>query len=76
MVRTEKEAKNRVEELSEVFSGTKPLTTVEKNENLSQWLKTKATQIDSLDFQKLNFSGRKAIELIRALNDMLGMTQF
>jgi hypothetical protein len=67
-----KEAKERIEELAEVFSGNKPLTSVERNENLSQWLKTKATQIDSLDFQKLNFSGRKIIELIRALNDMLG----
>jgi len=67
-----KEAKERIEELADVFSGNKPLTSVERNENLRQWLRTKSTQIDALDFQKLNFSGRKIIELIRAFNDMLG----
>lgn len=32
-----KEAKERTQELSEVFSGTKPLTRIAKNENLEKW---------------------------------------
>ena len=31
------EAKERTQELSEVFSGTKPLTRIAKNENLEKW---------------------------------------
>ena len=45
-------------------------------DNLCRWLETKATQIDALDFEKLTFSGRKIVELIRAFNEMLGEVQF
>ncbi|CAL8094255.1 unnamed protein product [Orchesella dallaii] len=67
----QQEAKERVTELSEVFSGNKPLTRIEKNDNLCRWLETKSAQIGSLNFDEMQFSGRKIIELIRAFEEML-----
>ncbi|ODN03655.1 WASH complex subunit strumpellin, partial [Orchesella cincta] len=67
----QQEAKERVTELSEVFSGNKPLTRIEKNDNLCRWLETKSSQIGSLNFDEMQFSGRKIIELIRAFEQML-----
>lgn len=45
-------------------------------ENLCRWLETKTNQIGSLNFDEMQFSGRKIIELIRAFEEMLGKLQF
>ncbi|OXA51094.1 WASH complex subunit strumpellin [Folsomia candida] len=65
------EANERIKELSEVFSGTKPLSRIERNDNLHRWLDTKAGQVDSLNFDEIKVSGRKLVELIRAFDEML-----
>eukprot|EP00111_Clytia_hemisphaerica_P004569 TCONS_00013127-protein len=65
-----KECIERMDELSEVFSGTKPLTRVEKNENLMAWFKEMSKQIDSLDYEDATSAGRKMIQLIQALEEV------
>jgi WASH complex subunit strumpellin len=65
-----KESFERITELAEVFSGTKPLTRVEKNANLQQWLTEMAKQIDALVFEDINVSSRKIIQLIQALEEV------
>ena len=65
-----KESYERISELAEVFSGTKPLTRIEKNSNLQQWLVEMAKQIDALVFEEPNVSGRKIIQLIQALEEV------
>lgn len=65
-----KEGRERMEELSEVFSGTKPLTRVEKNENLQAWFGEMAKQIGSLSFEDSTSAGRKIVQLIQALEEV------
>ncbi|KAJ8919831.1 hypothetical protein NQ315_006360 [Exocentrus adspersus] len=56
-------------ELSEVFSGTKPLTRVPKNENLHLWFLEISQQVQSL-VQGDTGSSRKIIQLIQALEEV------
>ncbi|XP_047143782.1 WASH complex subunit 5 isoform X1 [Hydra vulgaris] len=65
-----KECVDRMDELSEVFSGTKPLTRIEKNENLMAWFKEMSKQIGSLDYDDSTSAGRKMIQLIQALEEV------
>ncbi|XP_076462616.1 WASH complex subunit 5-like [Babylonia areolata] len=65
-----KEGKERMEELSEVFSGTKPLTRVEKNENLQHWFLEMSKQIGSLNYEDSTSAGRKIVQLIQALEEV------
>ncbi|XP_074640557.1 WASH complex subunit 5-like isoform X2 [Tubulanus polymorphus] len=62
-----KEGSERMQELSEVFSGTKPLTRVEKNDNLQAWFGDMNKQIDSLAYDDSTSVGRKIVQLIQAL---------
>lgn len=64
-----KEGAERMAELSEVFSGTKPLTRIEKNENLKTWFADISKQILSLN-QETQSSARKIIPLIQALEEV------
>lgn len=64
-----KEGADRMNELSEVFSGTKPLTRIEKNESLQAWFNDIAKQIMSLN-QENNASARKIVQLIQALEEV------
>uniref|UniRef100_T1IW38 WASH complex subunit strumpellin n=1 Tax=Strigamia maritima TaxID=126957 RepID=T1IW38_STRMM len=66
----QKEASERIKELADVFSGTKPLTRVEKNENLQSWFGEIAKQIDLLSSNDTTASGRKIIQLIQALEEV------
>lgn len=66
----QKEASQRIIELSEVFSGVKPLPRVAINESLCNWFKAKAKQIDSLKYDDLTVATKKIIRLIQALEDV------
>ncbi|KAL0270980.1 UNVERIFIED_CONTAM: hypothetical protein PYX00_008233 [Menopon gallinae] len=61
---------DRMNELSDVFSGNKPLTRIEKNEKLQAWFKEIGKQIDSLNHEETTASGRKVVQLIRALEEV------
>ncbi|XP_064486870.1 WASH complex subunit 5-like isoform X2 [Ornithodoros turicata] len=65
-----KESVERLMELSEVYSGTKPLTRVEKNANLQAWFSEMSKQIDSLSFEDMTATGRKIVQLIQALEEV------
>ncbi|XP_052274369.1 WASH complex subunit 5-like isoform X2 [Dreissena polymorpha] len=65
-----KEGSERIQELSDVFSGTKPLTRVEKNENLQAWFAEMAKQINSLNYDDSTSAGRKIVQLIQALEEV------
>jgi WASH complex subunit strumpellin len=56
-------------ELSEVFSGTKPLTRIQKNENLQQWFLEISKQVETLN-QDDGASSRKIVQLIQALEEV------
>ncbi|PSN50014.1 WASH complex subunit 5 [Blattella germanica] len=65
-----KEGAERMMELSEVFSGTKPLSRIEKNENLQAWFADISKQINSLNHEDATASGRKIVQLIEALQEV------
>lgn len=65
-----KEGSERMAELGEVFSGTKPLTRVEKNDNLQAWFTEMAKQISSLNYEDSTSAGRKIVQLIQALEEV------
>ncbi|RUS78371.1 hypothetical protein EGW08_013864 [Elysia chlorotica] len=65
-----KEGSERMHELSEVYSGTKPLTRVEKNENLQAWFAEMSKQISSLSYDDSTSAGRKIVQLIQALEEV------
>lgn len=62
-----KETSERMEELSEYFSGEKPLTRVERNEDLMTWFKDLAEKVNSLDYIDHVKTGRRIKRLIEAL---------
>lgn len=61
-----REGSERMKELSEVFSGTKPLTRIEKNASLQAWFNDIANEITSLT----SSSARKIVQLIQALEEV------
>ncbi|XP_077991105.1 WASH complex subunit 5-like [Glandiceps talaboti] len=65
-----KEGSERLQELSEVYSGSKPLTRVEKNENLQAWFAEMSKQISSLNYDDSTSAGRKIVQLIQALEEV------
>ncbi|XP_065890140.1 WASH complex subunit 5-like [Dysidea avara] len=65
-----KEGTERMVELGEVFSGTKPLTRVEKNEHLQAWFTEMSSQIESLNYDDSTGAGRKISQLIQALEEV------
>ncbi|XP_059147627.1 WASH complex subunit 5-like isoform X2 [Physella acuta] len=65
-----KEGAERMQELSEVYSGTKPLTRVEKNDNLQAWFAEMSKQINSLGYDDSTSAGRKIVQLIQALEEV------
>ncbi|KAG8184568.1 hypothetical protein JTE90_007684 [Oedothorax gibbosus] len=64
------ESVERMNELGDVFSGTKPLTRVEKNEKLQAWFQDMAKQIESLNYDDATATGRKIVQLIQALEEV------
>ncbi|XP_014669948.1 PREDICTED: WASH complex subunit strumpellin-like [Priapulus caudatus] len=65
-----KESTERMTELTEVFSGAKPLTRVEKNDSLQAWFTEMAKQIGSLNYDDSTSAGRKIVQLIQALEEV------
>ncbi|UYV65164.1 KIAA0196 [Cordylochernes scorpioides] len=65
-----KESYERMAELAEVFSGTKPLTRVDKNEQLQAWFREMTKQIEALSFTEPVATGRKVVHLIQALEEV------
>ena len=65
------EAKERTQELSEVFSGTKPLTRIAKNENLEKWFLLISTKIDALNYESTGTTstGRDITQLVNAIQE-------
>ncbi|XP_033124935.1 WASH complex subunit 5-like [Anneissia japonica] len=66
----QKEGRERMEELGDVFSGTKPLTRIARNDNLKMWFSEMAKQIASLDYDDSTSAGRKIVQLIQALEEV------
>lgn len=64
------EGSERMTELADVFSGVKPLTRVEKNENLQAWFREISKQILSLNYDDSTAAGRKTVQLIQALEEV------
>ncbi|XP_066254336.1 WASH complex subunit 5 isoform X1 [Euwallacea similis] len=56
-------------ELSEVFSGSKPLSRIKKNSDLEGWFKEIAAQIENLSREDSG-SSRKLVQLIQALEEV------
>ncbi|CAG9761136.1 unnamed protein product [Ceutorhynchus assimilis] len=56
-------------ELSEVFSGTKPLTRIKKNLDLEGWFKQIAENVETLSTEDTG-SARKLVQLIQALEEV------
>ncbi|XP_069477717.1 WASH complex subunit 5 isoform X2 [Ambystoma mexicanum] len=65
-----RECSERMTELADVFSGVKPLTRVEKNENLQAWFREISKQILSLNYDDSTAAGRKTVQLIQALEEV------
>nr|XP_044999379.1 WASH complex subunit 5 isoform X2 [Jaculus jaculus] len=65
-----KEGSERMTELADVFSGVRPLTRVEKNENLQAWFREISKQILSLNYDDSTAAGRKTVQLIQALEEV------
>jgi WASH complex subunit strumpellin len=65
------EAKERTLELSEVFSGTKPLTRIAKNENLEKWFRLISSKIDALSYEAsgTTSTGRDITQLVNAIQE-------
>ncbi|KAI8126229.1 putative WASH complex subunit strumpellin [Lucilia cuprina] len=65
-----KEALDRVNELSEAFSGSRPLSKIESNPQLKLWFAEIAQEIEKLNCDNVNISGRTLIQLIQALEEV------
>lgn len=64
------EANQQALELSEVFSGNRPLARVEKNDRLNKWFRDIGEEIMSLSLEEPGPSGRKIIQLIQAMKEV------
>lgn len=76
LLKFKQESYERVKELAEVFSGSKPLNRVEPNPNIQKWFEDFASKINDLEFQEnldanqMSGISRKIIQLIRALKEV------
>lgn len=64
----QKESLGSLLELADVFSGTKPLTRIEKNANLQKWFLEIAKQVETLEPEVS--SSRKIVQLMQALEEV------
>ena len=64
------DASGRMSELSEYFSGDKPLTRVEKSADLQDWFSKLLQKIAALDIEDSTASGRRMQQLISALEEV------
>jgi WASH complex subunit strumpellin len=65
-----KDASGRMTELSEYFSGEKPLTRVERSDDLQRWFGNIAEKIRALDIDDSTVAGRRMQQIISALEEV------
>lgn len=65
-----KDASGRMVELSEYFSGEKPLTRVERSDDLQRWFGNIAEKIRALDIDDATVAGRRMQQIISALEEV------
>ena len=65
-----KQGQERMQELSEYFSGEKALTRVAKDEQLQAWFANLSEQISTLDYHDSTLAGRKMQQLSSALEEV------
>ena len=68
------ESRERMLELADVFSGTKPLTRIEKNANLQHMFTNVATQIESLSFDDAK-SVKKIVRIVQLIEQIQDLHQ-
>ncbi|XP_067646420.1 WASH complex subunit homolog 5 [Eurosta solidaginis] len=64
------EALDRLNELSESFAGSRPLSKIENNPQLKQWFSEISNQAEKLNGDNANVAGRTLIQLIQALEEV------
>uniref|UniRef100_A0A1A9W7M3 WASH complex subunit strumpellin n=1 Tax=Glossina brevipalpis TaxID=37001 RepID=A0A1A9W7M3_9MUSC len=65
-----KEALEHVQELSDAFSGSRPLIKLESNPQLKMWFDEISKEIESLRADNVNVSGRLLLQLVQALEEV------
>jgi len=70
--RLQKECISSLEELSEVYSGKKPLTKLEKNENLAAWFMKVSKELKQISLEDVSGTSRKLTQVIRAVEEVQG----
>ncbi|BET02899.1 Hereditary spastic paraplegia protein strumpellin [Nesidiocoris tenuis] len=65
----------RLNELVEVFAGSRNVMRVKKNENLKNWFELISKEIDSLNVEETSMSARKIAQLIQALEEVQAFQQ-
>lgn len=65
-----KESLERITELSEVFSGTKPLTRIKPNSDLQEWFNQLAQQINTLKCEEMINSYKIIVQMIKAIDEV------
>lgn len=63
------ECYERINKLAEVFTGTKQLDEIEKNQTLETWFKEISKHIESL----VEDDGKKIMQLLQALEEVQGI---
>lgn len=63
-------AVERIDELSQAFSGVKPMLKMVANQQLHQWLTEISREISQLSYDTPSISERKVIQLIKALDEV------
>jgi WASH complex subunit strumpellin len=65
-----KESMERMQELSEYFSGQKPLVRAKQDDSLKQWFLDLKSQIDNLNFSSPTAAARKIVNIVNALENV------
>ncbi|CAD7002477.1 unnamed protein product [Ceratitis capitata] len=65
-----REALDRLNELSEAFGGSRPLSKIENNSQLKMWFSEISKEVEKLNAENANISGRTLIQLIQALEEV------
>ncbi|KAH8380608.1 hypothetical protein KR009_011639 [Drosophila setifemur] len=69
-LKSKEEAILRLKELSEAFSGSRPLTKIEQNSQLQQWFGEVAGRLQKLELSRAQKSGRMIIQVMQALDEV------
>ncbi|XP_036338292.1 WASH complex subunit homolog 5 isoform X1 [Rhagoletis pomonella] len=65
-----RDALDRLNELGEAFGGSRPLSKIENNPQLKLWFSEISKEVEKLDAENTNVSGRTLIQLIQALEEV------